>query len=45
MTGNYGGEVLRSIRAFKPVEQPPGLIPGRVLYLSRTGKADVREPD
>lgn len=25
MTGNYGGEVLRSIRAFKPVEQPSGL--------------------
>ena len=25
MTGNYGGEVLRSIRAFKPVEPPPGL--------------------
>lgn len=22
MTGNYGGEVLRSIRAFKPVEPP-----------------------
>jgi asparagine synthase (glutamine-hydrolysing) len=25
MTGNYGGEVLRSIRAFKPVEPPIGL--------------------
>jgi asparagine synthase (glutamine-hydrolysing) len=25
MTGNYGGEVLRSIRAFKPVEPPVGL--------------------
>ena len=25
MTGNYGGEVLRSIRAFKPVNPPPGL--------------------
>lgn len=25
MTGNYGGEVLRSIRAFKPVEPVPGL--------------------
>src|SRR5882757_1702042 len=25
MTGNYGGEVLRSIRAFKPVEPPTGL--------------------
>jgi asparagine synthase (glutamine-hydrolysing) len=25
MTGNYGGEVLRSIRAFKPVDPPIGL--------------------
>lgn len=25
MTGNYGGEVLRAIRAFKPVAPPPGL--------------------
>ncbi|HSL03447.1 MAG TPA: asparagine synthase-related protein, partial [Nitrospiraceae bacterium] len=25
MTGNYGGEVLRSTRAFKPVEPSPGL--------------------
>ncbi len=25
MTGNYGGEVLRRVRAFKPVEQPEGL--------------------
>lgn len=25
MTGNYGGEVLRRIRAFKPVEPIPGL--------------------
>jgi asparagine synthase (glutamine-hydrolysing) len=25
MTGNYGGEVLRSIRAFKPVDPPQGL--------------------
>jgi len=25
MTGNYGGEVLRSIRAFKTVEPPPGI--------------------
>jgi asparagine synthase (glutamine-hydrolysing) len=25
MTGNYGGEVLRRVRAFKPVEPPPGL--------------------
>ncbi len=25
MTGNYGGEVLRRVRAFKPVEPPSGL--------------------
>jgi asparagine synthase (glutamine-hydrolysing) len=25
MTGNYGGEILRGIRAFKPVEPAPGL--------------------
>jgi asparagine synthase (glutamine-hydrolysing) len=25
MTGNYGGEVLRRVRAFKPVEPAPGL--------------------
>lgn len=25
MTGNYGGEVLRSVRAFKPMAPPPGL--------------------
>jgi len=28
MTGNYGGEVLRSIRAFKPSEPIPGLFTG-----------------
>jgi asparagine synthase (glutamine-hydrolysing) len=28
MTGNYGGEVLRGIRAFKPVDSPPGLFDG-----------------
>jgi asparagine synthase (glutamine-hydrolysing) len=28
MTGNYGGEVLRSIRAFKPAGFPPGLFTG-----------------
>ncbi|MGA9982526.1 MAG: asparagine synthase-related protein [Acidobacteriaceae bacterium] len=25
MTGNYGGEVLRAVRAFKPVDPAPGL--------------------
>lgn len=28
MTGNYGGEVLRSLRAFKAVDPPPGLFDG-----------------
>jgi asparagine synthase (glutamine-hydrolysing) len=27
MTGNYGGEVLRRVRAFKPVDPAPGLFP------------------
>lgn len=31
MTGNYGGEVLRSIRAFKPVEPPAGLFTSEFL--------------
>lgn len=36
MTGNYGGEVLRSIRAFKPIEPPPGLFQTELLsYLGQ----------
>ncbi len=31
MTGNYGGEVLRRFRAFKPVEPVAGLFPPEVL--------------
>jgi asparagine synthase (glutamine-hydrolysing) len=36
MTGNYGGEVLRRVRAFKPIEPLPGLF--RPEFLS-----DVRQ--
>jgi asparagine synthase (glutamine-hydrolysing) len=31
MTGNYGGEVLRRVRAFKPVEPAPGLFKQEIL--------------
>jgi asparagine synthase (glutamine-hydrolysing) len=31
MTGNYGGEVLRRVRAFKPVEPPPDLFRPELL--------------
>jgi asparagine synthase (glutamine-hydrolysing) len=31
MTGNYGGEVLRRVRAFKPMEMLPGLFDGELL--------------
>jgi asparagine synthase (glutamine-hydrolysing) len=31
MTGNYGGEVLRRVRAFKPVPPTPGLFSGDFL--------------
>lgn len=31
MTGNYGGEVLRRVRAFKPVEPTPGLFRPELL--------------
>ncbi|MGA3199225.1 MAG: hypothetical protein ABSD89_07435 [Halobacteriota archaeon] len=31
MTGNYGGEVLRRVRAFKPVEPLPGLFHPDIL--------------
>jgi len=37
MTGNYGGEVLRRVRAFKPVEPAPGLF--RPEFLSHVHKA------
>lgn len=31
MTGNYGGEVLRRVRAFKPVDPAPGLFTSELL--------------
>lgn len=31
MTGNYGGEVLRRVRAFKPTVSPPGLFGPELL--------------
>jgi asparagine synthase (glutamine-hydrolysing) len=37
MTGNYGGEVLRRVRAFKPVEPPVGLF--RQEFLSQVHAA------
>src|SRR5206468_12132925 len=37
MTGNYGGEVLRRIRAFKPVEPLPGLF--QPEFLSQVRRA------
>lgn len=35
MTGNYGGEILRAVRAFKPTEPHQGLFRHEVLALSR----------
>ena len=36
LTGNYGGEVLRRVRAFKPVDAVPGLFyPGFVEFIER----------
>jgi asparagine synthase (glutamine-hydrolysing) len=32
MTGNYGGEVLRGIRAFKPEQLPPGLFGPEIFH-------------
>src|SRR6266478_5347890 len=37
MTGNYGGEILRQLRAFKPVEPTPGLF--RPEFLSHVQAA------
>lgn len=39
MTGNYGGEVLRRVRAFKPVEPLPGLFHSEFLsYVHQAGE-------
>jgi asparagine synthase (glutamine-hydrolysing) len=38
MTGNYGGEMLRRVRAFKPVEPAPGLFHPELLGLVHAAK-------
>lgn len=38
MTGNYGGEVLRRVRAFKPVEPLPGLFRPELLPFVRQAR-------
>jgi asparagine synthase (glutamine-hydrolysing) len=39
MTGNYGSEVLRRVRAFKPTESMPGLFDEGILpYLRQAGE-------
>lgn len=38
MTGNYGGEVLRGVRAFKPVEPLPGLFAQELMPYIREAK-------
>jgi len=38
MTGNYGGEVLRRVRAFKPVDPLPGLFQGELLTSVRQAR-------
>ena len=42
MTGNYGGEVLRRVRAFKPVEPTPGLF--RPEFLSTVRRRSEPTP-
>jgi asparagine synthase (glutamine-hydrolysing) len=43
MTGNYGGEVLRRIRAFKPVAPVPGLYdPGLLSQVHRASETYAR---
>jgi asparagine synthase (glutamine-hydrolysing) len=39
MTGNYGGEVLRRVRAFKPIEPAPGLFRPELLNSVRAARA------
>jgi asparagine synthase (glutamine-hydrolysing) len=43
MTGLYGSEILRGVRAFKPEEPPPGLFsPGSLRYI-RQAKGTYRD--
>jgi asparagine synthase (glutamine-hydrolysing) len=41
MTGNYGGEVLRAVRAFKPEEPLGGLFPPECLRLAKATYAGL----
>lgn len=43
LTGNYGGEVLRQVRAFKPMEIAPGLFAPEFLPYKAAGAATYRE--
>jgi asparagine synthase (glutamine-hydrolysing) len=44
MTGNYGGEVLRRVRTFKPVTPIPGLFrPELSPYIQRAGETYARQ--
>jgi asparagine synthase (glutamine-hydrolysing) len=43
MTGNYGGEVLRRVRAFKPVELVPGLLSSEVLSYVQQANSTYNE--
>ena len=44
MTGYYGSEVLRGVRAFKPEEPPPGLFSPEFLRYIRQAKETYRGP-
>jgi asparagine synthase (glutamine-hydrolysing) len=43
MTGNYGGEVLRAVRAFKPVDPVPGLFRPELLAYVQKAKGTYAE--
>jgi asparagine synthase (glutamine-hydrolysing) len=43
MTGNYGGEILRRVRAFKPVEPAPGLFSEELLAFVGTARTTYGE--
>jgi asparagine synthase (glutamine-hydrolysing) len=43
MTGNYGGEVLRGVRAFKPVEPAAGLFSPKFLSCVQQGAETFEE--
>ncbi len=43
VTGNYGGEVLRALRAFKPSEPPAGLFAPEVISQVRAAKATYEQ--